>query len=99
MNATLRNRHVPTAVLLLLCAAAPSADAQDFVCSPIVRGDTASSLALRLTGDAERAYSEIFQIRDPSRPMFVPKSQYQRLSTDWQACVVRGVIKSQLLAP
>lgn len=98
MQATLRTRRIPTVVLLLLCAAPPGARAQDFVCWPISRGDTASSLALRLTGDADQAYSDVFQIRDPSRRMFVPKSQYQRLSTDWQACVARGAVKRQLVA-
>ena len=99
MNAPLRNPRVPTVVLLLLCAAPPGAAAEDFVCWPIGRGDTASSLALQLTGDAARAYSDVFQIRDPSRRMFLPKSQYQRLNTDWQACVARGAMKPQLLAP
>jgi hypothetical protein len=99
MHATLRNRRVLTVILLLLCAAPAGARAQDFVCWPIVRGDTASSLARRLTGDADRAYSDIFQIRDPSRRMFVPKSQYRRLHTDWQACVARGAVKIPVLAP
>src|SRR5262245_13129610 len=89
MNATLRSRRVLTVVLLVLCAAPSGAGAQDFVCWPIARGETASSLALRLTGNAARAYSDIFQIKDPSRQMFVPKSQYQRLHPDWQACVAR----------
>src|SRR4029079_11401949 len=98
-HAKLRKRRVLTGILLLVvCAAAPGARAQDFVCWPIVPGDTASSLALRLTGEADRAYSDIFQIRDPSRRMFVPKSQYRRLRTDWQACVARGAVKSQLVA-
>jgi len=99
MNVTFRSRRVPTVVLLLLCAAPPGAQAQDFVCWPIVRGDTVSSLALRLMGNPDRAYSDAFQIRDPSRRMFVPKSHYQRLSADWQVCVARAAVKSQLLAP
>src|SRR5262245_54397068 len=94
MNATLRNRRVLAVVLLLVCAAPSGAEAQDFVCWPIARGDTASSLALRLTGDAARAYSDIFQIKDPSRRLFVPKSQYQHLHPDWQACVARGAVKN-----
>lgn len=85
-------------VFLLLCAAPPGAEAQQFVCWPIVRGDTASGLALRLTGTAVTAYSEAFQISDPRRQTFVPKSQYARLSTDWQACVARELVKSNLLA-
>jgi hypothetical protein len=80
-------------VLLLLCAAPAIAEAQQFVCWPIVAGDTVSRLARRLTGDPGAVYSHAFQIRDPARQMFVPKSQYRRgLSTDWQACVARGLI-------
>lgn len=92
MNATQRNRRFPAVVLLLLCAAPSSAEAQQFVCWPIVRGDTASGLARQLTGNAGSAYSDAFQIRDPSRRMFVPKSHYRRLSTDWEACVARGPV-------
>jgi hypothetical protein len=99
MDGTLRNRRLPTVVLLLLCAAPPCAEAQQFVCWPIVRGDTASSLARQLTGDRGAVYSHAFQIRDPARQMFVPKSQYHRgLSTHWQACVAMGPLTSIPLA-
>jgi hypothetical protein len=98
MDRTLRSRRLPTVVLLLLCAAPPCADAQQFVCSPILPGDTASGLARRLTGHAAAAYTHTFQIRDPARQMFVPKSQYRRLSTDWQACVATGPVKITPLA-
>jgi len=60
------------------------------VCWPIAAGDTAASLARRLTGTAEAAYGLAFQIRDPARRMFVPKSHYLRLQSAWQACVARG---------
>ena len=98
MDGTLRSRRLPTVVLLLLCAVPPGAEAQQFVCSPIVRGDTASRLARQLTGNAAAAYSNAFQIRDPARQMFVPKSQYWRLSTHWQACVARGAVTPNPLA-
>ena len=84
----LRGCRLPTLVLLLLCAVPSSVHAEQFVCSPIARNDTVSSLARRLTGKAAAAYSDAFQIRDPARRMFVPKSQYQRLRTHWQACVL-----------
>jgi hypothetical protein len=61
--------------------------AQSLVCMPIVRGDSATSLARRLTGDPAKAYSHRFQIRDPARSVFVPKSRYERLSPHWQVCV------------
>lgn len=85
-------------VLLLLCAAPRDVEAQQFACSPILPGDTASLLALRLTGDAATAHTHAFQIRDPARRMFVPKSRYRHLSTDWQACVAIGPLKSTPVA-
>lgn len=95
MDGTLRNRRLPAVVLLLLCGAPPCAEAQQFVCYPIVRGDTPSRLARQLTGDAAAVYTHIFQIRDPTRQMFVPKSHYRRpLSTYWQACVAIGPVNS-----
>jgi hypothetical protein len=90
MNGTVRNRRRPKAVLLLLliCAAPALAEAQQFVCSPIARGDTVSRLARQLTGTPRAAYTHAFQIRDPARQLFVPKSQYRRpLSAGWEACV------------
>ena len=98
MDGTLRSRRFATVVLLLLCAAPICVEAQQFVCWPIVPGDTASGLARRLMGHSATAYGDSFQIRDPARQMFVPKSHYQRLSTDWQACVAIGPLKSTPLA-
>ena len=89
MDGMRRSLRLPALVLLLLCALTPSVAAQQFVCRPIPAGDTASSLARRLTGEAEAAYGHGFQVRDPGRQMFVPKSQYQRLQSDWQVCVAR----------
>jgi hypothetical protein len=77
----------------LIVFAAPLAGyGQQFVCWPIARGDTASRLAMRHTGSLTTLYTDWFQIRDPSRRTFVPKSQYERLSTHWQACVARELI-------
>ena len=79
-------------LVLLLCALPARVAAQQFTCWPIAAGDTASGLARRLTGSAEAAYDLAFQIRDPARRMFVPKSHYQRLQPDWQACVAKGPV-------
>jgi hypothetical protein len=93
MDGTLRNRRLPVAALLLLCTTPPCAEAQQFVCHPIVRGDTPTRLARQLTGDARAVYTATFQIRDPARQMFVPKSQYRRpLGADWEACVAIGPV-------
>ena len=98
MNGTVRNRQIAAVVLFVLCAVPVSAHAQEFVCWPIARGDTAARLAQRLAGDPAAAYGDKFQIRDPERRLFVPKSQYQRLSPAWQACVEKGSVKTTLLA-
>jgi len=98
MDRALRCRRLLAVVLLLLCAVPALAEAEQFVCWPIARGDTASSLARRLTGRADAAYTSIFQIRNPARRMFVPKSQYQRLSAGWQACVATRQAKTPPLA-
>ena len=94
MNGTLRNCRLSTVALLLVCAVPQFAAAQEFVCWPIVRGDTAPRLALRLVGNSAAAYTDAFQIRDPVRRMFVPKSQYWNLKAGWQACVARTPLKS-----
>jgi hypothetical protein len=98
MDGRLRTRRLPAAVLLLLCVAPPCAEAQQFVCWPIVRGDTVSRLARQLTGNPGAVYTHAFQIRDPARQMFVPKSQYRRrpLSTQWEACVATGPVNVPL---
>jgi hypothetical protein len=98
MDGTLCNRRLPVLVLLFLSAAPPFVEAQQFVCSPIRRGDTASRLARRLTGHSAAAYSLAFQVRDPARQLFVPKSHYWRLSTQWEACVAVGPVKSTPVA-
>jgi hypothetical protein len=98
MEPTLRSPRLPGVVLLLLCALPSRVDAQHFVCWPIAAGETASSLARRLTGNAAAAYGFAFQIRDPARRMFVPKSRYLHLQSDWQACLARGPVPDNLIA-
>lgn len=99
MIATLQHRRLTPFVFLILCGAPLCAEAQQFACWPITRGDTASGLARRLTGAAATAYSDAFQIKDPAKRTFVPKSRYSRLSTDWQACVAQKLVKRSLFLP
>lgn len=98
MDGTRCNRRLPALALLFLCAAPPLVEAQQFVCSPIRRGETAARLARRLTGNPAAAYSLAFQVRDPARQLFVPKSHYLHLSTHWQACVAIGALRNAPLA-
>jgi hypothetical protein len=78
-------------VVMAVPAGAPAQSR--FVCWPIAPGETAWSLAQRLTGSANDAYSDRFQIRDPMRTAFVPKSQYHRLSADWDVCVAGDAVR------
>src|SRR5262245_30203369 len=106
MNGMLDRRRLPMAVFLFVCVtpicehapafaqSAPARPPQQFMCWPIAQGDTASELSRRLMGSTAAAYSDAFQIRDPARKMFVPKSRYRRLSTEWQACVATEPVKS-----
>ena len=81
----LTQRALPA--LLLLVVAPTAALAQSFVCHPIRRGDTASHVAQRLTGNVRNKYQPWFQIMAPSGS-FVPKSQYDRVRPGWQACLI-----------
>jgi hypothetical protein len=98
MDGTPCNRQLAALVVLCLCAAPAFVEGQQFVCSPIRRGDTPSRLARRLTGNPAAAYSPAFQVRDPVRQLFVPKSHYGHLSTQWQACVAIAAPRSTPLA-
>jgi hypothetical protein len=80
--------------ILTLAAGLPSAFAQPLVCYPVQRGDTASRLAQRITGDARNKYQPWFQIVDPSTRS-VPKSQYDRIRPGWRACILEEPIESR----
>lgn len=74
-------------VLVLVVWATPSF-AQQVVCWPVQRGESAAAAARRVTGDSRNAYSASFQIMNGAS-RFVPKSQYNRVRAGWRACVVR----------
>lgn len=76
------------ALVLTLTAGTPAALAQALECYAVRRGDTASQLARRITGDARNKYEPWFQIVDPAT-RFVPKSQYERIRPGWRACIVK----------
>jgi len=82
----LSRRALP--VVLMLAIAPTAVLAQSLVCHSIRRGDTASHVAQRLTGNARNKYQPWFQIKAASGS-FVPKSQYDRIRPGWQACVIR----------
>ena len=79
-------------LLLALAAAAPAVFADTPVCSPIRRGESATQVARRITGDSRNAYQAWFQIRNASS-RFVPKSQYNRVRAGWDACVFKPIVQ------
>src|SRR5262245_11884787 len=95
---SLASRVAMLAVAIVI-ASPVDAVAQGFVCSRVGPGDTASSLARRLTGDTAAAYKDFFQIRVPGHRLFVPKSQYRHLRTGWQVCVAREAAFRPAVSP
>jgi hypothetical protein len=75
-------------VLLVVTAAASPALAQRLACAAILPGETAATVARRVTGDARNRFESWFQILDPAASRFVGKAQYDHIRAGWQACVV-----------
>jgi hypothetical protein len=84
------------AVALVVGARGQPAVADRFTCFVIRSGDTAASLALRLTGDAAQRHQPWFQIVDPAASRFIPKAEYRRIIPGWHVCVAEGRVKSEL---
>jgi hypothetical protein len=75
-------------LLITVALAAAPADlaAQSLVCQTIRPGESASSVALRLTGRADSRRQPWFRIVDRNRRV-IPKARYHRVLAGWYACV------------
>jgi hypothetical protein len=82
------------AVALAVTAGLQPASATLFTCVVVQRGDTAASLALRLTGDAANRHEPWFQILDPAASRFISKAEYDRIEPGWRACLDEGRVVS-----
>jgi hypothetical protein len=80
-------------LIVLMRSSSTDAFAQSFVCHVMARGESATQAARRVTGNAQNAYQQWFQIMDPSS-RFVPKSQYNRIRAGSRACVIKPNIRS-----
>jgi hypothetical protein len=79
----------PYALLFVIAVAWPhSASSESADCYTVRRGETATQLARRITGDGRNKYQTWFQIMD-ALSRSVPKSQYDRIRPGWRACVVK----------
>jgi hypothetical protein len=77
--------RVPPIVAII--ALGPTAvSAQSLVCREIRRGESATDVARRLTGNSRNSYQAWFQIKNASSRS-VPKSQYDRVRAGWRACI------------
>src|SRR5262249_59295117 len=83
-------------IVVTLAAAPSAAFAESFVCYPFQRGDTASRLAKRVTGDASNKYQPWFDIVD-LWGRSVPKSQYDRVRSGWRASVLVKTVEHRPL--
>jgi hypothetical protein len=84
---------IGTGIFAESAAAAPG-----FVCHPVLPGDSASAIALRLT-QSNRAWNEPgFQIFDPIAARFIPKARYRRIQPGWQVCVVESLFAPATLS-
>ena len=81
-------------IVITLAAWPCAAFGESFACYPVQRGDTASRLAKRMTGDASNKYQPWFDILDPSGRS-VPKSQYDRVRSGWRACVLVKAVEDR----
>jgi hypothetical protein len=81
-------------LLMMVLAASAAARAQQFACYYIVRpGDTAASIALMLTGNADNRMAPSFQILEPGASRFVSKAAYNSIAPGWRACVLEQTVQ------
>jgi hypothetical protein len=83
-------------IVLTLAVSPSAAYAESFACYPVHRGDTASRLAKRITGDASNKYQPWFDMVD-RWGRSVPKSQYDRLRSGWRACILVKTVEGRPL--
>ena len=74
-------------ITVVLALASADAAAQSAVCETVRPGDTPSSVSRRLTGRTTSHDEPWFRVFDRPRSRVVPKAQYHRLQSGWQACV------------
>lgn len=86
-------KRYPLLVVLALAAGAQHVFAQRLACSTIRPGETATSVAARITGDSRNLQEPWFQIVDPAASRFVAKARYDRVRAGWRACVVNEPVR------
>jgi|SRR5262245_258644 len=75
-------------LLLIFSPVSEYAFAQRLACFPIRAGETAASVATRVTADPRNRHAAWFQIVDPASARVIPKGRYDRIHAGWRACIV-----------
>ena len=83
--------------LVAFAGGTPGVLAQSLRCTAIRRGETATRVARRITGDARNAWESWFQIVDPVSSRFVSKATYDYVRVGWNACLTTG--QTRAVAP
>jgi hypothetical protein len=83
------------AVALTVTAGAQPVFANQLTCVAIKPGDTAASLAQRLTGDASHRHEPWFYMVDPTTSGVIPKAAYERILPGWHVCFTEGRLRSE----
>ena len=63
---------------------------EQLLCTAIQPGESATQVALRITGDAKSIRESWFHIVDPATSRYVPKERYDHVLAGWNACVTTG---------
>ena len=85
--------------VLMMMTGSTSAFGRPEACYFVRHGDTAAGLALVLTGDSRSRHQRWFQILDPSRAAFSPKSGYDSIRSGWQVCVATEMLRDRSAQP
>ena len=70
-----------------------AAAAPRYICYTVMPGDTVTAIAARLTSGARNWRDPGFQIFDPLRARFIPKTHYSHIQSGWHACLGEALLR------
>ena len=73
--------------VLVATAGCTAVHAQQLTCYPIRSGESASSIARRLTGDTRNRHQPWFHVVEPTTGRIISKRRYEHIQAGWQVCL------------
>jgi hypothetical protein len=73
--------------VLVATAGCAAVHAQQLTCYPIRSGESASSIARRLTGDTRNRHQPWFHVVEPTTGRIISKRRYEHIQAGWQVCL------------